>query len=159
VQLKEPVDDADTLALLCAPVEVWFKQRMPATPADPERANVPPLVVQLAGAVPTPPEMANVAHSLPSPITSPTAADKAAELREPKYWGRATAARSPMMATTIISSTKVKPFAALGFELLSSRKRLRSWSLNFVLREFICGYWMWIVVDSWLKPDSLQLPQ
>ena len=51
----------------------------------------------------------NTAHSLARPTVSPTLALASARSRALRNWGNATAESKPMIATTIISSTKVKP--------------------------------------------------
>ena len=105
---------------------------------------VPPLEVQvplamftLVGIVtgdPTPCEATKVAHSFPTPTASPTAAPAAAAARAPRNCGRATADRIPTIATTIISSIRVKPFWR-GF-FFSLRLRI---SASLVLGEMFIG--------------------
>jgi hypothetical protein len=56
------------------------------------------------------------------PSASPTSEPAVAAFLVPRNDGRATAERTPTMATTIISSTKVKPLAALALLFLSERR-------------------------------------
>jgi hypothetical protein len=55
----------------------------------------------------------NTAHSLARPTASPIFDLESARLRAPRNWGKATAERRPMIATTIMSSTRVKPRAPI----------------------------------------------
>jgi len=130
-QLRVPLELTVTFAALLPDVDVALRHRIPTGPAFHVPETEPPLEAQLTvteatvpGAAPMPPEAANVAHSLARPMISPTLDPAKAELRAWRYWGKATAERMPMTATTIISSTKVKPLAMPLRCLLSVRRRV-----------------------------------
>lgn len=95
--------------------EVAVRQRTPDAPLVKVLVMVPllPVAEQVTpaadGTAPTPPEAKKVAHSLARPMASPTAAPAEAAARAPRKLGRATAERIPTIATTIISSMRVKP--------------------------------------------------
>jgi len=99
--------------------------------------------VATVGAAPTPPETRKVAHSLAIPMASPTAEPAAAAFLACRKFGRVTAERMPTIATTIISSIRVKPFCR-GF-LFSRRLRIKA---SLVLGEIFMGgaergFWLW----------------
>ena len=81
------------------------------------------------------------AHSFASPTSSPTLADAAARSRTPKNCGIATAERMPMIATTIISSIRVKPWAK-PLRPLSAIRRLISSFCCIRRLELVMGPWV-----------------
>ena len=66
-----------------------------------------------------------VPHSLERPTSSPTFALASARSRVLRNWGKATADNRPIIATTIMSSTRVKPCLIRPWRFLSC---WRSWS-------------------------------
>ena len=90
-----------------------------------EGVEVPQIIVPPVGILTVVPETSasalKTAHSLDRPTVSPTFDLASARLRAFRNWGRATAESRPMIATTIISSTKVKPPAPLGEEPLMAK--------------------------------------
>ena len=97
----------------------------------------PPQVTVLTGPVIVDgvmsPSALKVPHSLERPTSSPTFALASARSRVFRNWGKATADNRPIIATTIISSTRVKAAFAdvLVLWILSIRKNLtRGFSLD-----------------------------
>lgn len=136
-QLRVPAGPTVTVTVPTVDPSVAVRQRTPLAPAANVADIVPPLVLQVtfelpavSGATPTPREDTKTAHSLPRPKASPMAAPAAAALRACKYLGKATAARIPITATTIINSTRVKP---LWNRVLFLRREDRRASWRFAL--------------------------
>lgn len=123
-QVRPPLSATEMTAFVSPATDVSARHLTPLTPVGQVKVvtvDVPvaavrhaPAIVKLAlevvpGAAPTP-EAVMVAHSLATPSASPTAEPARAASRAPRNWGSATADRMPTIATTIISSTRVKPF-------------------------------------------------
>lgn len=106
-QLSKP--DEFTPIVAADPLPALPKQRRLLTLEPHPEENEPPVVEQLAGAVPIPPDTAKLAHSFARPVICPMLAPALAALRADKYLGSATADSKPITATTIINSTRVKP--------------------------------------------------
>jgi len=81
--------------------------KVPAAVVPPQTWSVPPgfFTVVVAASAST----WKAAHSPALPRTSAIFVLTSERSRRPTYWGTATADRIPMIATTIISSTRVKP--------------------------------------------------
>jgi hypothetical protein len=125
----------DTVTVVSSVTDVSVRHLTPTAPEGKFFTTLPALPTPQVtpppdGAVPTS-VIKKVAHSLARPRASPTAAPAAAAERAPKKLGSATAERMPITATTIISSTRVKPFC-MGF--FFSRSFLSSSSCTRVLR-------------------------
>lgn len=80
-------------------------------------------------------------HSLASPTNSPTLAPAAARSRTVKNWGMATAERTPIIATTIINSIKVKPWASPLRPFLAMR---------LLISSFCCIRRVVLVMSPWV---------
>jgi hypothetical protein len=125
VQLSCPLFEIVTTAFALEAVLVSDKHLMPAAPAGKETVMVPPpiqadvyanAILDVSEDVVVPismSEAAAVAHSFAKPRPSPIRAPAWAAVRALRNCGSATAERMPTMATTIMSSTKVKPLATI----------------------------------------------
>lgn len=154
-QLSCPLEATVTLTVSPDPLVTVRQRRPPASPDVQLRAKtrsavpvgqaaetVPPVPVATVGCDPMPPVALKVAHSLACPSSSPMAAPAAAAFRAPMYCGRATADRMPITATTIISSTKVKPstpFWRFRSARCMSRRILNEACARFCVRVMMSG--------------------
>ena len=144
LQLMAPLVGIAKVARVAVVAKAVLKHLMPKAPASkvleitvPEAPALQVTerpVVGTTGAAPAPPETRNEAHSLAIPTASPTAEPAAAALLAPRKFGRATAERMPTIATTIISSIRVKPLTSLDF--FSRRLRITA---SWVLGEMFIG--------------------